>query len=282
MEDFKQRAKSASLLATLQAGFTDFHYLRYIWEVTTKEDALIGVGLTGIGSNAIDETYDLVAISDIVKQTNQEVALKIGIEPAARTTTVKPSGTTSCVVGQSSGIHAWYDDYYIRRIQLNSNDPLVPYLLNNHPELIKPYQAIPGSYVLEIPQKAPENAILRHESALTFLERVLKYNLEWVRPGHVEGANMNNVSATCYVKADEWDAVGKWIWDNRNSVNGISVLPYDGGTYIQAPFETISKETYESMMTQLHAIDLTQVFESDDNTMLNDQAACSGGACSIV
>ena len=281
-EDLNARAKAAAFLGTLQASYTDFHYLRDIWRRTTERDALVGVGMTGIGSGKILE-FDLEEASKLAVKTNSEVSKLIGINKASRVTTVKPSGTSSLVLGTSSGIHAWHNDYYIRRMRVGKNEALYTYLVNNHPELVEDDFFKPNNQaVISIPQHAPENAILRTESAMDLLARVKKFNLEWVRKGHRKGDNTNNVSATISVKPEEWESVGQWMWENRETFNGLSVLPYDNGSYIQAPFEDITKEKYEDMVKHLHAIDLTRVIEEEDNTTLQDQAACAGGACEII
>jgi len=280
-QELSKFVENAAILGTLQAGFTDFHYLRPIWKSTTEEDALIGVGMTGIASGTLKD-LDLKEAAGVAKRVNAEIAALIGINPAARVTTVKPSGTTSCVLGCSSGIHAWYAPYYIRRMQMNGNEAIVPYFQIYHPELIKEYKAIPGSYVLEFPIKAPEGAINRYtETAIEFLERVHKFNIEWVHEGHRSGENKNNVSCTVSIKEEEWDEVGWWMWENRESYNGISVLPYDSGTYVQPPFQEITEDKYNEMSKQIHSLDLTMVVELDDNTDLNQQLSCAGGKCEI-
>jgi ribonucleoside-diphosphate reductase alpha chain len=297
--DLNQRVSAAALLGTLQAGFTDFHYLRPIWKQTTEKDALIGVGMTGIASNVVTK-LNLKQAAEIVKATNEKYAQLIGINKAARTTTIKPSGTTSCVLGTSSGIHAWHNDYYIRRMRIMKNDPLYTYLIINHPELVEDDKLRShDTAVISIPQKAPEGSILRTESALDLLERVKKFNLDWVKAGHRKGANTNNVSATISIDKsrqyafhqepntgeiwtrDEWQEVGEWMWDNKDTFNGLSVLPYDNGSYVQAPFENCTKEQYNSLMTKLSDLDLTKVVELDDNTDLQGELACAGGNCEI-
>lgn len=280
-EELNERAAAAAIIGTLQAGYTDFHYLRNIWRETTEEEALIGVGQTGIASGSV-LGLDLAEAAEIVKSANETVAKEIGINPAARTTTIKPSGTTSLVVGSSSGIHAWHNDHYIRRMRVGKNEAMYSYIKENFPTLIEDCVFKPHlEAVLSIPQKAPEGAILRTESAMELLDRVKKFNLEWVRNGHRSGSNFHNVSCTISLKDDEWGSVGNWMWENRENYTGISVLPYDGGTYVQAPFEDCTKETFDEMVQHLHDIDLSVVHEYDDNTALTDQAACAGGACEI-
>ena len=281
-EDLNERVRVGAFIGTLQAAYTNFHYLREIWQKTTEKDALLGVGMTGIGSGAILK-YDLKKAADLAKEENARVAEVIGVNKAARVTTVKPSGTSSLVLGTSSGIHAWHNDYYIRRIRVGKNEAIYSYLAVNHPELVEDDFFKPTiQAVISVPQKAPEGSILRTENVIDMLERVKKFNVQWVKKGHRKGANTNNVSATVSIQEGEWEAVGNWMWENKDTFNGLSVLPYFGGTYTQAPFEDITKEKFEEMAQHLHSIDLSKVVEFSDETALMDQAACAGGACEIV
>ena len=280
-EDLNARVKAAAFIGTLQAGYTNFHYLRPVWQRTTEKDALIGVGMTGIGSGAAQK-YDLKQAADLVKETNAIIAKQIGINASARCTTIKPSGTSSLVLGTSSGIHAWHNDYYVRRIRVGKNEAIYTYLQIYHPELIEDEYFRPhDTAVISVPQKAPEGSIFRTESAMDLLERVKWFYTNWIKTGHRNGQNTHNISATVSIKSDEWDAVGEWMWENKQFYNGLSVLPYDGGTYIQAPFEDCTKEKYDEMMKSLHNIDLSKIVEFVDNTNLQDQAACAGGACEV-
>ena len=281
-EDLNKRVKAGAFLGTLQASYTNFHYLRDIWKRTTEKDALVGVGMTGIGSGIVLK-YNLEEAAKEARKTNEEVANILGINKAARVTTVKPSGTSSLVLGTSSGIHAWHNDFYIRRMRLGKNEALYQYLAANHPELVEDDFFKPDiQAVVSVPQKAPKGAIYRTESPMDLLERTKKFNLEWVKKGHRKGANTNNVSATISVKQDEWDQVGEWMWKNKNTFNGLSVLPYDNGSYTQAPFEDISEKKFKEMESHLNNIDLKQIVEMTDETALQDQAACAGGACEVV
>jgi ribonucleoside-diphosphate reductase alpha chain len=280
-DDLNARVKAAAFIGTLQASYTSFHYLRPIWQRTTEKDALIGVGMTGIGSGKVQQ-LDLKQATKIVNEENERVAKLLGINKAARTTTVKPSGTSSLALGTSSGIHAWHNDFYIRRIRVGKNEPIYTYLAINHPELIEDEYFRPhDTAVISVPQKSPAGSILRHESALDLLERVKSVYQNWVKPGHRTGQNTHNISATVSIKADQWEEVGKWMWDNKKFYNGLSVLPYDGGTYIQAPFEDCTEEKYDEMMKSLHNIDLSKVVEFADNTNLMGEVACAGGACEV-
>jgi len=280
-DDLNARVKAASFIGTLQAGYTDFHYLRPIWQRTTEKDALIGVSMTGIGSGAVLK-LDMKEAAKVVKVENKRLAEVMGINPSARTTTVKPAGTTSLTLGTSSGIHAWHNDYYIRRVRVGKNEAIYSHLLVNHPELVEDEYFRPhDTAVIGIPQKAPSDAIFRTESPIQLLERVKKVHSEWIKPGHRTGNNSHNVSATISIREHEWKAVGEWMWDNKEYYNGLSVLPYDGGTYIQAPFEDCTKEKYEELMKTLTEVDLSKVIEIEDNTDLSGEVACAGGACEV-
>lgn len=281
-EDFENRVKAAAFIGTLQAGYTEFHYLRPIWQRTTEKDALIGVSMTGIGSGTV-LGYDMTKAAEIVKTENSRVAEILGINESARTTTVKPAGTTSLALGTSSGIHAWHNDYYIRRVRVGKNEAIYTYLATNHPELIEDEYFRPhDTAVIGIPQKAPDGAIMRTESPFQLLDRIKKVHLEWVKPGHRSGNNTHNVSATVSLKEDEWDLAGEWMWENRKHYNGLSVLPYNGGTYVQAPFEDCDEETYNTMLTTLKSVDLSKIVELNDDTNLSGELACAGGACEIT
>ena len=280
-EDLEERTKAAALIGTLQAGYTDFHYLRSVWQKTTEKDALLGVGMTGIGSGRAQE-YDLKSAAKAAQDENKRIAALIGIKPAARITTVKPAGTSSLALGCSSGIHAWHNDYYIRRIRVGKNEAIYDYLTKWHPELVEDEFFRPhDTAVISVPQKAPAGSLLRHESSHDLLERVKWFNENWVQPGHKKGQNSHNISATVSVKEDEWDAVAEWMWENREHYNGLSILPYDGGTYVQAPFEDCDKNVYETMLKSLKSVDLRFVVEDDDNTNLSGELACAGGACEV-
>ena len=281
-EDLNERTKIATFIGTLQASYTNFHYLRDIWKRTTEKDALLGVGMTGIASGAV-LGLDLKQAAKISKDENARVAELLGINKASRITTVKPSGTSSLVLGTSSGIHAWHNDHYIRRIRVGKNEAIYTYLSIYHPELVEDDFFKPTiQAVISVPQKSPVGSIIRTESVTDLLERVKRFNIEWVRAGHRKGANTNNVSATISIKADEWETVGEWMWKNKEYYNGLSVLPYDGHTYIQAPFEDITEDQFNKMVQHLHNVDLSKIIEISDETNLMGEAACAGGACEIV
>lgn len=304
-EDLNERVAVASFFGTLQAGFTDFHYLRPIWKKTTEKDALIGIGMTGIASGEILK-YSLKEAAAVAVKVNVETAAKIGINRAARATCIKPSGTTSCVLGCSSGIHAWHSEYYLRTMRFNKDEEVSKYFMTNYPEVCEDdVLRSHDTLCIRIPIKAPEGAIMRSECALDTLKRVKKFAQEWIVPGHIDGDNTHNVSATISIDKnrrysaphdivnnnpfvldsvgdfDEWEAVGEWMWENKEFYNGISVLPYDGGSYTQAPFESITEEEYEKRMKNFPIVDFREIQEEDDNVQFGQIAACAGGQCEI-
>jgi len=309
-EDLNDRVTAAAFFGTLQAGFTDFHYLRDVWKMTTFRDALLGIGMTGIASGEVLQ-YNLEVAAKIAVKTNQLISGIIGTNEAARVTCIKPSGTTSLVLGTASGIHAWHAPHYLRTMRFNKTEDLALYLEINHPELCEDDVLRPKDTVcVRIPVKAPEGSILRTETAIDTLERVKRFSIDWIKPGHVEGDNTHNVSATISINSnrkytefspmgsfppndsvykvsedgtlDEWEVVGKWMWDNREVYNGLSVLPAFDHTYKQAPFEDITEEEYNARINTLKAIDLTKVTELDDTVDFGQVAACAGGACEIA
>ena len=281
-EDLNSRVKAAALIGTLQAGYSNFHYLREVWKRTTEKEALIGVSMTGIGSGVVTK-YNMTEASEVVKIENERVAKILGINSAARCTTVKPAGTTSLALGTSSGIHAWHNDFYVRRVRVGKNEAIYTYLSIYHPELLEDDKFRPhDTAIITVPQKAPEGAILRTESPFDLLERVKQVTKEWIKPGHRKGNNTHNVSATISIKNDEWDTIGEWLWENRKFYNGLSVLPFDGHTYVQAPFTDCTEEEYNALMETLKEVDLSKVVELEDMTDLAAEAACAGGAgCEI-
>jgi len=281
-EEYEDRARVASFIGTLQTGYTDFHYLRDVWSRTTEKDSLIGVSMTGIASGKVLD-LNMKAASLVVKKENRRVASQIGVKPAARTTCVKPAGTTSLTLGTSSGIHAWHNDYYVRRMRVGKNEMIYTHLAIHHPELVEDEYFRPhDTAVITIPQKAPEGAITRSESALQLLKRVKKVTEEWVKPGHQRGQNTHNVSATVSIKDAEWIDVGEWMWENRNYYNGLSVLPYNEHAYRQPPFEDCSPEKFQVLLDTLQEVDLTKVIELEDETNLAGELACYGGSCEMI
>jgi len=280
-EDLNERVRAAAFIGTLQASYTDFHYLRPIWRRTTEREALLGIGLTGLASGKTHQ-MDMVAAAQVATIENERAAKLLGINTASRVTTIKPSGTSSLVLGCSSGIHAWHSQYYIRRIRVGKNEDIYHYLAINHPELVEDEYFRPhDTAVIAIPQEAPLGAVLRTETSTSLLERVKWFSQNWIKAGHKRGNNTHNISATISLKEFEWGDTGEWMWKNRKFYNGLSVLPYHGGIYKQPPFEECTEVEYKRMLEKLKEIDLTKIIENEDNTNLSGEIACAGGACEV-
>jgi ribonucleoside-triphosphate reductase len=278
--DLFKRVQSAALLGTLQASYTEFPYLSEKWKQVTEKEALLGCSFTGIADATGLSGSQLRAAAQIVLETNEKYAKKIGINPAARTTAIKPEGTASCVVGSSSGIHARFGQHYLRRVRMNKDDSLAKYLKSVVPELVEDDLFSSSGVVVTIPQESPEGSILRkNETALAALARVNFYNENWVQPGHRYGSNTHNVSCTINYKPEEVEQLRQEMWNTRHIYSGISLLPYDGGTYQQAPFEECDKATFDKLDVMVKEIDLTKVIELEDNTERINELACSGGSC---
>ena len=283
-KDFLKRVHATALLGTLQAAYTDFPYLRPIWKETTEREALLGCSMTGIADNKGKLPVEwLKDGAKLIKELNEKYAKKIGINIAARTTAIKPEGSSSCVLGSSSGIHDRHAEYYIRRVRMNKDDALYKYLMLVMPELCEDDLFSQSGGVVSIPQKSPENAITRDKtSAIDLLKRAMFFNKHWIGNGHRSGDNQHNVSLTVSVRDHEWEEVCQFMYDNRYNYSGISLLPYDGGTYQQAPFEEIDKEKFEELSKKIGDVDLKQVMEDEDHTNKTEIIACSGGTCDLV
>jgi ribonucleoside-triphosphate reductase len=281
--EFNKATSDATFIGTLQAGYTDFHYLNPKWRETCERGALLGVSMTGIASLTVTK-LDMEEAALVAKSTNKYVAELIGINPSERITCVKPAGTTSLVLGCSSGIHAWHNDYYIRRMRAGKDEELAQYMMRVAPALVEQDVMVAHQVVLSFPQKAPDGACVRTESIDDLLERVKLVSTNWVHAGHNTGDNKHNVSCTISVQDGEWEALTAWMWVNRNSYNGISVLPYFGAAaYPQLPFEDCTKEVYESLLPHLLNINIDEVFEKDGGAInLVAENACGGGACEVL
>lgn len=283
-KDFLSRIYSATLIGTLQASYTNFPFVSEGWRKTTESEALLGVSFTGIAdsSSMISDEW-LREGATLACDVNDRYSRIIGINPAARVTTLKPEGTSSCLLGSSSGIHARHSPYYLRRIRISNDDALAHYLRLAIPELVEDDTMAPNTCVVTIPQKSPDGAVVREsEGAAEFFDRIMRYQQNWILPGHRSGMNKHNVSATISVREKEWEPLGKLLWDRRYNYTGISLLPYQGGTYAQMPFEACSEEKYEEMSAKVSAIDLRDVKESTDNTSRMEQVACGNNGCEIM
>jgi len=285
-EDFNARARAAAIIGTLQASYTNFPFLSEGWKEQTEEERLLGVSMTGVASRNI-ENLDGEEAANAAVEMNAQMADLLGITPAARVTAIKPEGTASLVAGTASGIHAWHDPYYIRRMRFNKSEPIAQYLMEkfgiDEGPIVEEDVFNPQQIVVAVPQKAPEGALTREEGAAALLERVRRYHHEWIRPGNRYGGMPNNISATINIKDEEWDYVHDWMWENREEYNGLSLLPHSDHTYQQAPFETVDKNAFEAMAEIIRKanLDFKEIDETEDHTDLTGEIACAGGACEI-
>lgn len=277
LKDLKRKVRIATFLGTVQSTLTNFRYLRAIWRKNCEEERLLGVSLTGIMTNTLTAGYGNGALLRELRETAREENLKyaeiLGINPSAAITCVKPSGTVSQLVNTSSGIHPAYAEYYIRRVQCDVKDPLTTFMINagvpHEPLSTKPDQVM----VLEFPQKSSPGAVTRHDLvAIKQLEIWHAYRTHWCD---------HNPSCTVYVREDEWLDVAAWVWRNFDDCAGLSFLPYDGGTYKQAPYEEIDAARYDELVKAFPAIPWPDFKEHGDNTVGSQELACTGGQCDI-
>lgn len=285
--DFESRVWAATLIGTMQATYTDFPFVNPSWGITADEEALLGVSMTGIATGRVMD-LDLLKGAEQAVEWNTYYAKEIGINPAARVTTVKPAGTTSSLLNCSSGVHAWHDRYYKRNVRFNVDEPIAEFLMNALPEFCEPSKEMgkeDTEMVFFVPVMAPDGATTRDsESAIELLERINRLYSDWVLPGHVRGDNTHNVSSTVNYRPDEWPEVKKWMWHNRDSYAAISCFPFDNGVYEQAPFESIDEQKFKNYMETLDqkpTIDLTSIIETDNLTDLRGEVACANGQCSL-
>jgi ribonucleoside-diphosphate reductase alpha chain len=276
-----RKVRLATILGTFQSTLTDFPYLRKVWQKNTEEERLLGVSITGILDCPILNNEDdinlprlLESLRDEAVAVNRELAGTLGIPASTAITCVKPSGTVSQLVDSASGIHARHSSYYIRRVRNDVKDPLTAYLKDAgipwEPDVMKPADTV----VFSFPMKAPEGAVLRdHLDAIKHLKLWRIYQLHWCE---------HKPSVTVYVKEDEWPKVGAWVWEHFNDISGVSFLPYDGGSYRQAPYEEVDDLTYNTLLAKMPtSIDWTAFKETEDNVEGAQQLACVAGVCEI-
>lgn len=275
---------SSAFFGTLQAGYTDFHYLRPEWREVTAEDALLGCSMTGVASGNV-LGLDLNEAARGVLIENSRVAKLIGINEAKRATTMKPEGTGTLAAGVlGNGIHAIHSEYFTRNMRIDKSDPIYHYLKNIMPDFVNDEFGRENSRaVISIPIQAPKSSLFRNESVFDLLNRIKRFSSEWVSGGHREGINRHNVSATVYVKDHEWYDVAKWMWDNKEAYAGITILPYDGGIYKQAPFVEITEKEYKQFSNafpeKFNFDSISSDFITKDH---NQDPACSGGSCEVT
>jgi ribonucleoside-diphosphate reductase alpha chain len=281
VEDLARKVRLATILGTYQSTMTHFPYLRKIWQKNTEEERLLGVSFTGIFDNkwmstvCEDTQKKLEILKHVAVESNKETADALGINPSAAITCVKPSGTVSQLVDSASGIHPRHSVYYIRRVRGDKKDPLTQFMINQGVPYEDCVMRPESTVVFSFPQKAPEGATLRDDlTAIDHLDVWLMYQRHWCE---------HKPSVTISVKEEEWMDVGAWVWRHFDEVSGVSFLPYDGGTYRQAPYEECTKQQYEELLAVVpKAIDWDTLVEVDDNVKGAQELACSAGSCEIV
>ena len=281
--DISRKVQLATILGTIQATLTHFPYLRDCWKTNTEEEALLGVSMTGIMdcglTNGRQENLEgrLRIWREVAVQTNRNYARKLGINPAAAVTAVKPSGTVSQLCQSASGIHARHSDYYIRTVRGDNKDPLTAFLKD---------QGIPSepcamkgdtTTVFSFPQKSPRGSITRHDmTAIEQLEMWLMYQRHYT---------CHKPSVTVSVGDDEWAEVGAYVYKHFDEMSGVSFLPRFDHTYAQAPYQDCTEEEYEvALFAMPEAIDWTRLSEYElfDTTKASQTLACTGGVCEVV
>ncbi len=273
--DLTRKVRLATILGTIQSTFTNFKYLRKIWQRNTEEERLLGVSLTGIADNGKLSGGDYLSeLKQVAVDTNKEWAERLGIPQSAAVTCVKPSGTVSQLVNSASGIHPRWANYYIRTVRNDVKDPLSQFLV----EMGVPNELDarnPSSLVFSFPQKAPNDSVVRADvNAIQGLDQWLQFQEKWCE---------HKPSATINVKEDEWMGVADWCYTNFDVLSGVAFLPYVNETYPQAPYQEITKEEYEEMAAKMPDIDWEKLqdYEKEDNTTGSQELACTGGTCEI-
>jgi len=278
LETLLRKVRLATILGTIQSTFTKFPYLRKVWQRNTEEERLLGVSLTGIYDNPLltkqgDKLNAILSeLREMARATNTEWAAKLGVPTSAAITCVKPSGTVSQLVDSASGIHPRHSKYYVRRVRGDKKDPLTQFLIEQgvpyEPCVYKPDQTI----VFSFPQKAPAGITRADVTPQSHLALWLTYQRYWCE---------HKPSVTISVEEKDWPSVGAWTWENFDEISGVSYLPYDGGTYRQAPYEECTKEQYEELKAKQPKIDWEAFIENTDNVEGAQQLACTAGACEI-
>ncbi len=278
LETLKDKVEVATILGTIQATFTKFPYLRKVWQRNTEEERLLGVSLTGIYDNmtmvTLGQDLDrlLGELREHARKVNHEYSEKFGIAKSAAITCVKPSGTVSQLVDSASGIHPRHSKFYIRRVRGDIKDPLSSFLINqgvpSESCVYKPTQTV----VFSFPQKAPDGLTREDVTPVSHLETWLEYQREWCE---------HKPSVTISVEEKDWPSVGAWVWDHFDEISGVSFLPYDGGTYRQAPYEECTEEQYNELKAKMPKIDWSLFKEQTDNVEGAQMLACVAGSCEI-
>jgi ribonucleoside-triphosphate reductase len=291
---FYELCAHAAVIGTLQAGYTNFDYLSPVSRLITEREALLGVSICGVLDRP-DVLLDPVVLrtgAAVVKAVNAVVARALGINPAARTTCVKPEGTASLLLGTSSGLHPHHSLRYFRRVQTNVYDAIFQHFKRVNPHMVESsvYDLNGRTEVITFPVEGPAFGIYRDDlSAVKHLEYVRLVQLHWVQAGRshekFSPGLHHNVSCTISVRRDEWPAVGDFIWENRQNFTGVALLQDQGDkAYAQAPRESVTTPADIARWNALvyQPVDYTLLREEEDLTELKHVVACAGGACELA
>jgi ribonucleoside-diphosphate reductase alpha chain len=275
LETLKDKVEVATILGTIQSTFTKFPYLRKVWQRNTEEERLLGVSLTGIFDNdmMVNSSKEVLnVLREHSRKVNEEYATLLGIPKSAAITCVKPSGTVSQLVNSASGIHPRHSKYYIRRVRGDKKDPLTSFLVQQGVPaedcVYKPTQTT----VFSFPQMAPAGLVRDDVTPIRHLEIWLEYQREWCE---------HKPSVTISVEEKDWPSVGAWVWEHFDEISGVSFLPYDGGTYRQAPYEECTEEQYNELKAKVPKLDWSLFKEETDNVEGAQTLACVAGSCEI-
>lgn len=281
-----ERVQAGAFIATLQASFTDFWYLRKKWQRNAERNPLIGVSITGIAGMTKITGEHLDYLRNKVYRVNKQVANLIDINPASRATCVKPSGSTSLVMGTSSGIHTYFAPLYQRTMEVERDSPLGKELLRSlTPQLYEDSAYSPQSIVVKFPIKSPDGAsVATSETIGDALDRLLKYNNCWVGDDVENRERRNNVSCSLYARPDDWEEIIDFLQINRYEIGGVSIFPLDENEYTQPVLKELNQEQYDEMVERWSTVEtkFDLIYEGSDDTDLSGAVACAGNSCVIT
>jgi len=278
-----RKVEIATILGTIQSTYTNFPYLRKVWQKNTEDERLLGVSLTGIMDNPLLTLANggladtLETLRDVAINTNREWADRLGINHSSAITCVKPSGTVSQLVDSASGIHARHSHYYIRTVRADNKDPITAFLKDqgvpNEPDVMRPT----NTTVFSFPVKAPYGAVVTQDvKAIDQLKTWLMYQRHWCE---------HKPSVTINVRKDEWFEVGAFVYEHFDEMSGVSFLPYNEHIYQQAPYQEMTKHDYDVMMSIMpDKLDWSKLseYETEDTTKSSQTFACTGDVCEVV
>ena len=279
LDDLRRKVRIATILGTIQSTFTNFKYLRKIWQNNCEEERLLGVSFTGVLDNpAILNPDILTELRQYAVLVNDEWAKRLGINPATAITCVKPSGTVSQLVNSASGLHPRHSPFYLRTVRADNKDPLTVFLKESGVYHEEDVMAPQSTTVFYFPVKSPKGALTRSDlTALDQLEIWKTLQDSWCE---------HKPSATIYVRDDEWMSVGSWVYSNFDSLSGVSFLPYDGGSYKQAPYQELTEEAFDKWVEEHPTPEIDwddlRFYETEDSTTGSQELACSSGSCDII